>query len=54
MKRNPVKQKLRDGKPSFGTWLSFGNLYATRILARMGWDWLTLDLEHSAISWSRD
>ncbi len=53
MKSNPVKQKLRDGEPSFGTWLSLGDLYATRVLARMGWDWLTLDLEHSAISWSQ-
>ncbi len=53
MKENPVKQKLRRGEPSFGTWLSFGDLYATRILARMDWDWLTLDMEHSAISWSQ-
>jgi 4-hydroxy-2-oxoheptanedioate aldolase len=28
-------------------------LYATRILARSGFDWLTLDLEHSAIDWAR-
>ena len=53
MRQNPVKRKLRQGEPSFGTWLSFGDLYATRVLARMGWDWLTLDLEHSAISWSQ-
>jgi len=53
MKSNPVKQKLGDGEPTFGTWLSCGDLYATRVLARMGWDWLTLDLEHSAISWSQ-
>jgi 4-hydroxy-2-oxoheptanedioate aldolase len=53
MKTNPVKQKLRAGKASFGTWLSLGNLHATRVLARMGFDWLTLDLEHSAIDWSQ-
>ncbi|MGE0758665.1 MAG: HpcH/HpaI aldolase/citrate lyase family protein [Pirellulaceae bacterium] len=53
MKTNPVKQKLRSGQPSFGTWLSLGDLYATRVLARMGFDWLTLDIEHSAIDWSR-
>jgi len=52
MKTNPVKQKLRDGKPSFGVWLSLGNLYATRVMARMGFDWLTLDMEHSPIDWS--
>jgi len=49
MKTNPVKEKLQRGEPTFGTWLSLGNLYAARVLARMGWDWLTLDLEHSPI-----
>jgi 4-hydroxy-2-oxoheptanedioate aldolase len=53
MRTNPVKRILKSGKPSFGTWLSLGDLYATRVLARMGWDWLTLDIEHSAIDWSQ-
>lgn len=53
MRTNPVKRKLQAGKPSFGTWLSLGDLYATRVLARMGFDWLTLDIEHSAIDWSQ-
>lgn len=53
MKTNPVKRLLKEGKPTFGTWLSLGDLYATRVLARMGFDWLTLDLEHSAIDWSQ-
>ncbi len=53
MKTNPVKQKLREGKPSFGTWLSLDNLHSARVLARMGFDWLNLDMEHSAIDWSQ-
>jgi 4-hydroxy-2-oxoheptanedioate aldolase len=53
MRTNPVKRKLREGKPSFGTWLSLGDLYATRVLARSGFDWLTVDLEHSAIDWAQ-
>ncbi len=53
MKTNPVKEKLRNGQPSFGTWLSLGDLHATRVLARMGFDWLTLDIEHSAIDWKQ-
>jgi 4-hydroxy-2-oxoheptanedioate aldolase len=52
MKTNPVKKKLREGQPTFGTWLTLGNLHATRVLARSGWDWLTLDIEHSAFDWS--
>ena len=53
MKTNPIKQNLKSGQPTFGTWLSLGDLYATRVLARMGFDWLTLDIEHSAIDWSQ-
>lgn len=53
MRTNPVKKKLAAGEPSFGTWLSLGDLFATRVLARMGFDWLTLDIEHSAIDWSQ-
>ncbi len=53
MRTNPVKQKLARGEPTFGTWLSLGDLYATRVLARLGFDWLTLDIEHSAVDWSQ-
>lgn len=53
MKTNPVKQKLRAGEPTFGTWLSLGEIYSTRVLARAGFDWLTLDLEHGAIDWQQ-
>jgi 4-hydroxy-2-oxoheptanedioate aldolase len=53
MRTNPVKRALREGKPTFGTWLSLGDLFATRLLARMNFAWLTLDMEHSAIDWSQ-
>lgn len=53
MRINPVKRILKSGKPSYGTWLSLGDLYATRVLARCGFDWLTLDLEHSPVDWSQ-
>ena len=53
MRSNPVKVKLRQGQTTFGSWLSLGDLYASRLLARMGFDWLTLDMEHQAIDWSQ-
>src|SRR4051794_22569572 len=53
MKTNPVKRALAAGRPTFGAWLSLGDLYATRVMARLGFEWLTLDLEHSAIDWSQ-
>ena len=52
MKKNPVKAALKAGQPQVGTWLSFGNVFATRLMARVGFPWLTVDLEHSPIDWS--
>ena len=53
MKKNPVKSALRDGEPQVGTWLSTGNVMATRMMARIGFPWLTVDMEHSPIDWSQ-
>ncbi|MCS7238540.1 MAG: aldolase/citrate lyase family protein [Thermoguttaceae bacterium] len=52
MMKNPVKERLRQGEVSFGTWITLGSLHATRLLARSGFEWLTLDLEHAPIDWS--
>ncbi len=52
MRQNPIKAKLSAGEPTIGTWLSLGDLYATRVLARLGWDWLTLDMEHQPLDWA--
>lgn len=53
MRTNAAKQKLLRGEPTFGTWLSLGDLYTARLLARCGFDWLTLDMEHSPIDWQQ-
>jgi 4-hydroxy-2-oxoheptanedioate aldolase len=49
MRANPVKKLLKEGKPAIGTWLSLGNVLAARFLARSGFDWLTIDVEHSLV-----
>lgn len=49
MRPNPVKRALKEGKPSVGTWLSLGSITAARFLARTGFDWLTVDIEHSLV-----
>jgi 4-hydroxy-2-oxoheptanedioate aldolase len=51
MRANPVKAALKDGNPSVGTWLSLGNLLAARLMARSGFAWLTVDMEHSHVGW---
>ncbi|HEY2783385.1 MAG TPA: aldolase/citrate lyase family protein [Fimbriiglobus sp.] len=49
MRPNPIKKLLKAGKPAVGTWLSLGNITAARYLARSGFDWLTVDIEHSLV-----
>ncbi len=51
MRTNSAKRKLQAGEPTFGTWLSLGSVTAARFLARLGFDWLTVDLEHTPTNW---
>src|SRR5437660_7097921 len=51
MKPNPVKRALQAGQPSVGAWLSLGSITAARFMARAGFAWLTVDLEHSLVDW---
>jgi 4-hydroxy-2-oxoheptanedioate aldolase len=50
MRTNTVKQLLRAGKPVVGTWLSLGSITAARYMARSGFDYLTVDVEHSLVN----
>lgn len=51
MRQNTVRAALREGKAQVGTWLSLSSPMAARYMARVGFDWITLDIEHSPASW---
>ena len=51
MRKNSVKAALKAGLPQVGTWLTLGNVFAARLMARVGFPWLTVDLEHIPIDW---
>jgi 4-hydroxy-2-oxoheptanedioate aldolase len=51
MRANPVKRALKAGQASVGSWLSLGSITASRFLARAGFEWLTVDIEHSLVDW---
>ena len=51
MRQNSVKRLLREGEPQIGTWLSLASPIAARFMARTGFDWITLDMEHSPADW---
>src|SRR5438445_11361222 len=48
MRTNLVKEKLKRGEPALGAWLSLPSVPSARIMARLGFDWLVVDMEHSA------
>ncbi len=48
MRTNEVKEKLRHGEAALGAWLLLPSVSSARIMARLGFDWLVVDMEHSA------
>lgn len=48
MRTNHVKEKLKRGEPVLGAWLSLPGVPSARIMARLGFDWLVVDMEHTA------
>jgi 4-hydroxy-2-oxoheptanedioate aldolase len=47
MKNNPVRAKLQRGEPSVGTWLTLPDPTSAQLMSRVGFDWLTVELEHT-------
>src|SRR5437879_2636939 len=49
MKQNHARAKLKRGEPTVGTWLTLPDPVSARLMARVGFDWLTVELEHTPI-----
>ncbi|NQT59869.1 MAG: 2,4-dihydroxyhept-2-ene-1,7-dioic acid aldolase [Bacteroidetes bacterium] len=47
---NIVRKKLSEGGISLGTWIQIGHPAVAEILSECGFDWITIDCEHSEIS----
>jgi len=45
-----LKKALQQKKTTVGSWITLGNLAVAEIMAKAGFDWLVVDLEHSVIS----
>ena len=45
-----IRRKLQAGQVSIGSWVTLGSTGIAEILARAGFDWIVVDLEHSVIS----
>jgi len=49
-KTNSLKSKLRNRQLTIGSWITLGHSSIAEIMAKAGFDWLTVDMEHSAIT----
>ena len=53
MRVNVVKRALAAGEPVVGTWMNLTDPTAARLMCRAGWQYVTLDMEHTAVDWER-
>ena len=49
MDRKKVKKDISDKKMSFGSWIQIPDVFTAEMMARSGFDWLAIDLEHGMI-----
>lgn len=45
-----LKRRLKDGALTVGSWVTLGHPSVIDIMARAGFDWLVIDMEHSVIT----
>jgi len=52
MSRGNLKSRLANKELTIGSWLSFGSPFLAEMMARAGFDWLAVDMEHGLASMS--
>ncbi len=45
-----LKDKLKNGSLTFGSWITIGHPIVAEVMCRSGFEWLTIDMEHSALT----
>jgi 2-dehydro-3-deoxyglucarate aldolase len=50
MKTNTLKKKLKRREITLGSWITLGNTAVAEIMAKAGFEWLVVDMEHSTIT----
>lgn len=45
-----IRRALREKRPTVGTWLQIPSADSAEIIARMGYDWAAVDMEHGAFT----
>lgn len=43
-----IREKIKEGRPTIGTWLQFPSTDVAEMLAKAGYDWVAADMEHAS------
>lgn len=44
-----LKERLKNNQPTYGSWITIGHPAIIEIMASAGFEWLTIDMEHTTI-----
>ncbi|MCF6171900.1 MAG: aldolase/citrate lyase family protein [Bacteroidales bacterium] len=47
-----LKSKLKNNELTIGSWITIGHPSVIEVLANAGFDWLTIDMEHTSVGYS--
>jgi 4-hydroxy-2-oxoheptanedioate aldolase len=50
---NRLRQLWKEDKPALGCWLSIPDSFCAEAMARLGFDWLCIDMQHGLIDYQR-
>ena len=51
MSTNPLRKKLKDGRTTYGMWITLECPNVTEAAAELGIDWVVIDMEHGHLHW---
>ena len=52
MRKNKLKKLFKEGKAAINGWIEIPSSYSAEVMAHQGWDSLTIDMQHGAVSQS--
>src|SRR6056300_9826 len=52
MRKNKIKQMMKDGKPVINGWCAIPSTASVEAMAHQGWDSLTIDMQHGLVDYS--
>ena len=52
MSNNPLKARWSRGEPTFGAWLSIPSGFSAELVARQGFDYVCIDMQHGLVDYA--